>query len=565
MGRKRERRKEAPAAPQIAVAAPPRVLPFLEHYSRLIAITAVIFASLRIVATYTVYNHTSDEPAHIACGLEWLDKGRYAWEPQHPPLARIATAVGPYLLGNHSEWGDRSKYISMSLEGIRILSSSHRYDLTLALARLGILPFFWIACWVVYEWGRRFYNRAVAAAAVLVFSFLPPILAHAGLATTDMAVTAFLGAAFLSLLMWMESATLVRAALFGLCSGLAIASKFSTLAFFPAAVAVTFIWYAVRSRPSIQSLLRSVRERAAGAAVAALVCFLVIWSIYRFSFGPVNFAHLRLPFPELYAGIQQVEDHNQHGHPSYLLGHRGTTGWWYFFPVVLAVKTPLAVLILLGIWLVWAFKRELGFENAWAPAAYSAGILLFAMSSRINIGLRHILPIYVGIALMSAVVLVRILEKKRGRVWWMRTAAVLTIWFAGASLLAHPDYLPYFNELALGQPEKIVADSDLDWGQDFKRLAARLKEVGAKEYTLATAYLGNFEQDYGLPPRLDQLDLVQPPAGWCAISISYWKNMRLGLLDRYAEYPLWPDNIPPTEHIGKGILLWYFPPGAVRR
>jgi len=111
MGRKRERRNAAPAAPQSAVAAPPRVLPFLDRYSRVIAITAVIFASLRIVATYTVYNHTSDEPAHIACGLEWLDKGRYAWEPQHPPLARIATAIGPYLLGNHSEWGDRSKYI----------------------------------------------------------------------------------------------------------------------------------------------------------------------------------------------------------------------------------------------------------------------------------------------------------------------------------------------------------------------------------------------------------------------------------------------------------------------
>jgi len=110
-----------------------------------------------------------------------------------------------------------------------------------------------------------------------------------------------------------------------------------------------------------------------------------------------------------------------------------------------------------------------------------------------------------------------------------------------------------------------VVDSDLDWGQDLKRLGARLKEVGANEYTLSTSSLGNFEQDYGLPRRIDQLDVVQPPAGWCAISISYWKNMRLGLGDRYSQYTLWPDIIPPTERVGKGIFLWYFPPGVNRR
>jgi hypothetical protein len=52
-----------------------------------------------------------------------------------------------------------------------------------------------------------------------------------------------------------------------------------------------------------------------------------------------------------------------------------------------------------------------------------------------------------------------------------------------SSGLAHPDYLAYTNELAGSEPEKILADSDLDWAQDMKRLGAYLHAVGAEEVT----------------------------------------------------------------------------------
>lgn len=51
--------------------------------------------SARIVSTYNVFNHTVDEPTHIACGMEWLSKGTSHYEDQHPPLSRIAVALGP--------------------------------------------------------------------------------------------------------------------------------------------------------------------------------------------------------------------------------------------------------------------------------------------------------------------------------------------------------------------------------------------------------------------------------------------------------------------------------------
>ena len=78
----------------------------------------VLVASIRIIATYTVLNHTYDEPAHIACGMEWLDKGVYRWEPQHPSLARVATALGPYLLGARSQNTPNVDLASMTHEGL---------------------------------------------------------------------------------------------------------------------------------------------------------------------------------------------------------------------------------------------------------------------------------------------------------------------------------------------------------------------------------------------------------------------------------------------------------------
>ena len=77
----------------------PTLTAFLQTYATVIALALILFASVRIALTYTVFNHTSDEPNHIACGLEWLQNGTYTFETQHPPLARVAAALGPYLLG----------------------------------------------------------------------------------------------------------------------------------------------------------------------------------------------------------------------------------------------------------------------------------------------------------------------------------------------------------------------------------------------------------------------------------------------------------------------------------
>jgi len=211
---------------------PERAAAFLGRHSLVIFLVLVVLASARIVSTYTVFNHTVDEPAHIACGMEWLDRGTYHYEAQHPPLSRVMMAVLPhYILKAHS-W-DRPLMFN---EGAAVLYTGNQYDMTLALARLGILPFYWLACWVVYWWAKRSFGDLTAVFATLCFTFLPAALGHGGLATTDMALTATFGAAFVMMLSWLERPSWGRSALFGVTLGLTVLSKFSVLVYFPAAV-----------------------------------------------------------------------------------------------------------------------------------------------------------------------------------------------------------------------------------------------------------------------------------------------------------------------------------------
>ena len=526
------------------------ILAGLERRSRLITFVLVAVATARIAATYTVYNHTSDEPAHVACGMEWLDKGIYQWEPQHPPLARIAAALGPYLSGIRSQNTPRDIPFAMDREGVNVLYSGHHYDRTLVLSRLGNLPFFWLGCFALYWWAAQLYGRAVAAIAVFLFSFSPIILGHAGLATTDMAVTAGMGAAFAAGYYWLLHPSWRSGVLFGAATAMMVGSKFSSLLFFPAAVAASLACYLWLEWPGWPALKSAVIRLAPGFAVAVATAMLLIWAFYRFSFGDSGLEHLRLPAPELFAGIRQVKEHNSAGHESYLLGVRGHTGFFWYFPVGLAVKTPLAFLFLLGIGIVVALRRHPAFPRLWMPLAFAAGILVPSLFSSITIGVRHVLPIYLGLSLLAAAGVAQMLEWSAARRWVLPVLGLLLVWFAGSSLLAHPDYLPYFNEIAGSQPEKILADSDLDWGQDLKRLSARLRELGANEVSFDVYIYGDWEKEHGFP-KIYKLNRDRPSVGWNAVSVGVWKETDL---------LRWPDVVKPQERVGKSILLYYFPP-----
>jgi 4-amino-4-deoxy-L-arabinose transferase-like glycosyltransferase len=544
------------AALEVTIAERPfsdRVEILLARRATLLVLALVVFGSLRIVATYPVFNHTCDEPAHIACGMEWLDHGTYRLEPQHPPLTRVMVALGPYLAGARSD----SILYGRNADG--------KYDLRLALARAGNLPFFWLACWMVFLWGSRILGPAGGVVAVLMFTMIPTTLAHAGLATTDMGVTACFTAAVYASFQLAERPGLKSAIWLGAALGLMVLSKFSALVFYPAAIVAVIACWACSVRPAVRELGRLASSRLPWTALAALFSLLIIWAGYRFSFGKSAWFSFPVPFPELYAGIQQVIDHNASGHLSYFLGELRMDGWWTFFPILTMVKLPLAFLALLafGLWL--GNSKAGGPAKAWPFAmawAVPSAIYAVALLSRINIGMRHILPAFPFLAIIAAggsLGLLRKGNRMTGAPW---IAFAVLAWLCINSLAAHPDYLAYFNAIAGREPERIVVDSDLDWGQDIKRLGKRLRELRAPSVSF-TPTIGISLAALGFPPN-QQNQPDSPAPGWNAVEVLQWKRNRMGLSWREQDQRTWPDFFKPTERVGKSILLYYVPPRAGR-
>ncbi len=531
-----------------------RIAAWLRRHATAVAVILVLIASGRIVSTYTILSHTFDEPAHIACGMEWLDTGTYHYEPQHPPLARAAIALGPYLAGSRAHRLDE-----MWDEGLAILYDGGHYDRTLALARLGILPFFWLAAASVYLWCRKYADELSAVLAVLIFTSLPPILAHAGLATTDMALTGTVGVAFLAGVHWFERPTLRNSFALGALLAIAVLTKFSAIAFLPVAFCSALLVHAFVSRPDAAAMVSKLKQTAPWAPAVLLSAFLLVWAIYRFSWGPIGSTTWHVPFPELFEGIRAVWQHDLDGDPaSYLLGTHRDAGWWYYYPVALGVKTPLAVLALLALGLVVAVRQGRQRKDLRLALAFSGGILLFCLGSRINLGIRHVLPVYLGVSVLAAAGAKWLLEQRRLPAW---TACALLGWLLISSAWIHPDYIAYFNAIAGSRPEHYLVDSDLDWGQDVKRLGIRLRELGAKEVAFSPNFVVDLKQA-GFPEVIP-IDLDHPAPGWNAMRVTVLELVRAANLGNPALAHFWLVRIPPTERIGKGIWLWYFPPQAV--
>ena len=501
----------------------------------------VTIGALRIISNYSVLSHTVDEPIHLGAGIEWLDHGTVTGDASHPPLPRGMSAVGPYLAG--ARWTHSGNTMQ---DGLDVLGHDAHYDRMLALARLGILPFFLLACLMVFLWGKHTGGPEAGLIATFLFTTIPPVLAHAGLVTTDMAATAFAAAGAYAALLWAERPDRKRTVLLGLALGFGIIAKYSLVVFLPA------IWCAMYLAhwPGVRATLSHVRQRWISALGAVAIACLVIWAAFRFTFGPLNFAHLSLPAPRFFDGLNMIRDHNDHGHSSYILGQRFHFGVWYFFPVTLAVKTPLAMLVLLAwsLWIAWRKRLKIA-----APLAYCAVILAIAISSRINIGVRHVLPVYAGLAVIAGVGASTLLRESVSRraAWRVPLLFGLFAWQVISGTLAHPDYLSYTNEITRGHPENFVAESDLDWGQDMHRVGDFLKKVGATEVTFTPYNVTYVEAGHAFP-KVTYSDWYQASPGWNIVSLGGWKVYN---------HPGWVNLRPPQFRIGRTHWAWYFKPG----
>ena len=536
----------------------------------------------RIAATYGHFWQTWDEPAHIAAGIQWWEQGRITHERLHPPVARIAMSAGPYFAGVRGTPGAPDHWT----DGNSLLHQQGLYERNLTLARLGILPFFVIASLVVAAWTRRCAGEIPALVAVFLFGLLPPILAHGGLASLDMACAAFVVAALYALVVWTEKPVGSNAAMFGFFAALAATSKFSAIAFLAAGSAAVVLACFVACRGHTASSPALTPRGVLQSLVPAFgVFFLTVWAVYRFSFGTVtdggagaeldavlaSFGPLSpvartaaqsLPLPALdflWGLFDVVYFRRDEGHLATFFGEVGKDGWWLFYPVLLAVKTPLAFLLLAAVGGYAALKARV-VTGAWPALAALFGafaILCAGIFFTPHNGLRQILAVYPLLAVLAAFGATRLWRA----VWrpGLSKAVVLALVASCAfsSFAAHPDYLPYFNVLARVEPGTIAADSDLDWGQDLKRLAEtcrrrnidqlHLRYNGSKGIDLSTFPL----------PEIVELKPDMRPDGWLAISR---QSLLLGTgLPPYDQFS-WLAKERPVEEVGSSILLYKLEP-----
>jgi len=184
-----------------------------------------------------------------------------------------------------------------------------------------------------------------------------------------------------------------------------------------------------------------------------------------------------------------------------------------------------------------------------APLALVAAVLAVGQFSNINIGVRHILLIYIGMAICAGTALHRLFGSDSKWVPWV--AGLLLVWQIVSGGAQHPDYIAYTNELAGTHPERILADSDLDWNQGMRGLAVRLQELGVQKFTYKISGSGYMIADGHSFPAYDEMpDGDQPRPGWNAINVTAWK---------LSGQPKWAERVEPTERIRRSVYLYYFP------
>jgi 4-amino-4-deoxy-L-arabinose transferase-like glycosyltransferase len=542
----------------------------------------LIVAAVRIVLTYSVFNQTWDEAVHVACGMEWLQQGTYNYEDLHPPLARVAVAIGPYLSGIRIKVQDPNP--DALATGNAIFAARGQYLHNLTLSRLGVLPFFLLAAWVVWYWTRRLFGNWAAVAAVGLFTTVPPILGHAGVATTDLPLAATFVLALFAFTIWLERPTTAHSLFLGVSVGLAIMSKFSALLFLAACGTVILLCWSFGGNTTIRERRVEMSPRLRRLGLAVLVCAVVVSACYRFSFRPAagaanrphqfvdhlfeHQAKLRslsyevvektpVPVPEFFIGMKQAGARTSGTTNMYLLGQVRNRGWWYFFPVALLVKTPIAFLILT---IIGAFAVIMKWKNAghdWrilVPLVSALALMLVSLPTKFNIGLRHILPIYPLLAILAGFGLIQLWQVKRP-LWLARILAIgLATWMLASSAMAQPDNLAYFNEFAGKHPEGILVDSDLDWGQDLLRLSNDLHARGVDH--VAIAYNGSADLKQMNLPSFDVLAPCTRTTGWIAISLY---DLEMSQPSVGCGGFSWLEAYKPVAPVGKSIWLYSIP------
>jgi 4-amino-4-deoxy-L-arabinose transferase-like glycosyltransferase len=471
---------------------------------------------------------TWDEACHIFAGYSYWTRGDFAINPEHPPLVKLLAALP--LLSMPLKVPPREKLFSKEEDFIsaRQFVYSNDAERIMFRTRMTAALFTLALALLVFLAAQEVFGFLPALLALTLFVFEPNVLAHGSLVTTDMALSCLLFATVYAFYRYLKMPSGSRLILVGVAAGLSLAAKHSGILVFPILIflAIYELWHK-SSPPPISGTSRSINTpRLAGALGAiALMAVFILWASYGFHVRPrpgvdaearvsdyaarlnsplqkkliTQFAHWRL-LPESYLyGLADVGITAGFSH-TYLFGKIYPHGQWFYFPAAFLIKTTITLMMFLLL-LPFAIvlrgakhRRELWFMTI-PPAIYFA----VAISSGMNIGVRHILPIYPFLVVLAGWAAAQFIRHRRRWAWMV---AVIMAFGVVSSLRAFPTYIAYSNELWGGPANtyKYLSDSNVDWGQQLKSVKTYLDQRHVKNCWFA--YFGEVVIDphyYGIP------------------------------------------------------------------
>ncbi len=556
----------------------------------ILALVILLLMLVLVSSTVMRMSPTFDEQNHVTRGIAILRTGDYRLSLHHPPLANMLEALP---VAWRSETNFTTDMPSWQDYGIWNASHTTIWERSkdgvqlIQLARFPVLLFTLVLGLVIFLWAKALFGPYGGVLALAFYALDPNMLAHSGLATTDMAAACTIPLAVYWMRGYFLAPTRWRLLLAGCGIGLALVAKFSALILLPIGVLffVIFALWAPRFTAALPvswssfALPKRLGNMLGVGVAMLLVSAVVVWGVYGFKVerlgskpgqpAPAKLSMKnQIPVPALqyFRGLKQVK-HDTEAHPTYLLGQSKPSGsWWYYFPVAIVTKTPLPELLaILGILLllaVPAWRARLGLPGheilfLLLPAAI---FLLSAMNAGMNLGLRHILPVYPFL-----LILVGGYVKLPWRGKALPVVAGLALLLQVASIYrAQPDYLSYFNVLGGGpaQGYKVLVDSNYDWGQDLGELA-KWRSTHNQD-PLQFCYFGTTPPEaYGIrytPVKAlgvfndaPQVDLTQP--GYFAISVT---NLQAGKVYGGMDYSFLKD-VQPIARAGRTIFIYQLP------
>ena len=462
---------------------------------------------------------TVDEWVLIPAGLYHLKAGDFRPVREHPPVAKVLGAAPLLLLGAEAppvEAGahDYEYFLGRFEEFWRL--NAGRLDRLCFWARVPAAALTLVLGALVFVFARRHWGERAALFAAALYALEPTLLAHGRVVQTDVpSALALLVFAF-ALHGYLKAPDLKRAACGGAAAGCAAVTKFSMVALGPALCVAFAALFAYAPRRGVS------RARVAGqAAAAAFAAVLAVNAGYFFRHAPpepfeealarsvvtldvgqgalraalgAGYRLLQTVFPaDFVSGVGWQLGHAKAGHPAGLLGDYSQHGWWYYFPVAFALKTPLPVVLLTLAGLAWGLaKLRRAREGRLLVLLVPPALFTYLLTlSSINIGVRYYLPAYPFFFILAGAMLDDLLRDPQARRRALAAAlAVVSFGWAGAEAArAYPDHMTYMNQLASDAPHWwYLSDSNVEWGDDVRDLALYLR--GRGETRVGGAMLG---------------------------------------------------------------------------